>query len=340
MSKFVMKLDKNNIQVKNSGYLANQFADRSVRNFDLLKHQFKKIPAIMNMVNEVNKEELFTIIIPPGYREKLENGLCFLEKLEDGTYCPTLKNSSTNKFEKHIRLGKPDVKFVDALDRVMVQELLTQVVMQMNNISEQISQVFLEFQNDRIALVESAQQQYIEAININDTQFKKFMLANVVKTAQDARAQLIKNFEEDLKFINEIPTSDENLKLIKRMVQDRAHFKDFDKELKTKTYNLHKCLEAINRASGIIAFAYQELGESNNIFLSLQPYKDLLEKLIKEEHNIKKLYDYSDIKIANVWLEQPNNVLKKIESLKKDFNDRNNKELIIELRGQNLIEVL
>ncbi|MGV8983544.1 hypothetical protein [Clostridium sp.] len=340
MESIVVNVNNTELETKGekAGYLTSQFNNINDRNKTALIAQLKKIPGITNTLNELKKNESFKIVIPPGFQEKIDKGVSILAKREDGTYYPTIKNSVTKRYEKHVRLSKVEMNLAGALDKVVIQNMLTQVVIQMENISEQISRIFVELQNDRIALVESSQQQYIEAINTNDEQFKKYILANTIKTAHDARAQLIMNFEEDFKFIEMLPDADENLKLARRIAEDKMHLKDFNKELKAKTYNLHKSLEAINRSSGVIAFVYQELGEVNNIYISLQPYKELLSKLSSNEDILKKLYDYSDIKISDVWNNKPKQVLNKIELLESNFKSRNNKELIIEIKGRDLLE--
>ncbi|MGF7058624.1 hypothetical protein [Brassicibacter mesophilus] len=321
---------------KSKNEVAQYLTDNYKENKTYVINQLKKIPSIINTLTELNDEELYKISIPQEYMKQLKNGSSHLKQSKNGNFYPTITDTVTGKFKKHVELEKLDKNFIGSTEKLITQQYLADIIMELETINEKLSRVLIGQQNDRIGLALSAKQQFIEVMNIiDDEQLKRIGLMNTIKTANDARGQLIENFKEDLNFIREIPNSDENLKLLTKHIGT----KDYKGEIKSRILGLHKAFESINMISGIIAFAYQELNQSQNIEISFTPYKELLSNITREKELLEKLYDYdSRSEVANVWIEKPKQVLNNITTSHTAIKTISDTDISIEFYKKDLIE--
>jgi hypothetical protein len=60
----------------------------------------------------------------------------FLMQAENGNYYPTIVNSLTKKYEKQIEIQKVDKNLISSLDKLAVQQLLSEIMVQLDVINE------------------------------------------------------------------------------------------------------------------------------------------------------------------------------------------------------------
>ncbi|NHC20053.1 hypothetical protein, partial [Bacillus sp. MM2020_4] len=283
---------------------------------------------------ELNNEDQYRLVIPGEYIEKLKEGSSFLQETENGNYYPTIVNAITNKYEKHVEIQKVGKNLISSLDKMAVQQMLTEIMVQLDLINEKITRVLKGQQNDRIALANSANQQLIEAINIEDKTLKRMLLVNVIKTANDAREQLIQHFKDDIDFLKQLPDSNEDFKIILEQIRN----KKFKSEVEQRIFELYRCYESINFTSGVLMYAYYELEQKQNIPVSLSPYETLLTNIIKEKGLLQKIHSYNNIEHhSTIWIEHPNEMLNKLKSTNALINSNKYEPIKIEFTKEDIM---
>jgi hypothetical protein len=324
-------LESNQIEKNRMTLKLNEYYKKNKIQF---LRQIKKVPAFLNVIKELNNEDLYKLVIPPEYLKKLNDGSSFLKQAENGNYYPTIVNSLTKKYEKHIEIQKVDKNLIGSLDKLAVQQVLSEIMVQLDVINEKISRVLKGQQNDRIGLANSANQQFIEAMNINDTSLKSMLLVNVIKTANDAREQLIQNFKDDINFLKNVPNPDEEVKVFLGQIRHKS----FKSDIEQRIFELYRCYESINLTSGILIYTYFELGQKQNITISLNPYKNLMTSIINEKGLLEKIHSYNNIEQhQTIWINHPKEMLNKLENIDSLIENNNFQPIEIEFSKRDIM---
>jgi len=298
----------------------------------------RKVPAVVNSMNQVKAGELYKAVVPPGSLPKIKDRSIKLKQMSNGLCCPTLADAKTGRFVCHVQLQKVNPKVLELSSQMALQNAIADITYQLEEINGKLDKILVGQQNDRLAMVDSCEQQYIEAMNVEDEIFKKYMLANVIKTGNDARAQLLKNFRDDIKFIEQLPNKDEKLKINIKNFTDG----NFNANIQQKMSSLYEAYRAIGRSSMILMFVYQELGQQKNIALTLKPLQIMLNEISNNNLLKNKLYDY-DIwdkkkEIESIWYKEPLKAIKSINDTVNKVKNINEITWEIEIKGEELLE--
>jgi hypothetical protein len=160
------------------------------------------------------------------------------------------------------------------------------------------------------------------------------LLVNVIKTANDAREQLIQNFKDDIDFFKQIPNPDEEVKVFLGQIRH----KNFKGDIEQRIFELYRCYESINLTSGILIYAYFELDQKQNITISLNPYKNLMTNIIKEKGLLEKIHSYNNIEQhKTIWINHPKEMLNKLENIDSFIENNNFQPIEIEFSKRDIL---
>lgn len=296
------------------------YKDRN-RKIDILFNELKQIPAIASFIQEVKDGNSLKVILSKADLKMLKDNKYHLKRYKKGFIMPLLFDENNRKIEKQIQLDYADLDIFTSIDRIIIQKQLSEIVNKLQDISDVINKILRGQQNDRIGLAESAKYQYIEAMTIDDSYIKQGILINVIKTAHDARAQLIENLKDDVKEFLEIP--DRQFDLFIKQLKN----KNYENEVYELVHDIHRSYEYINLTSGILALSYTELGQPQNIELSFQPYKKVLNYFHQQYRLFEKLSDTDDRpEMEKIWRTLPYTTLKTVVDIEKELTRLSDKE--------------
>ena len=313
--------------IKEKEEVVNSYYKDRKRKVNFFINEIKQIPAIASLVKKLKDNESLKVILSKTDLQSLKEKKNFLKRNKKGYIMPFLFDEKGSRIEKQIQLDFNDLDILTSIDRIIVQKQLGQIINKLQDINDVINRILKGQQNDRVALAKSAKYQYLEAINTYDNDIKKGILINVIKTAHDARSQLIEDIKCDIKKFLEIPENQFNL-FIKQMINS-----NYENESYELVRSIHKSYEYINLTSGILALTYTELEQSQNIQLSFQPYKEALDFFQQQDRLFEKLAEVDDRqRMERVWNILPNASKKAINSFEKEYVeyfDKDNKDNIV-----------
>ena len=271
-----------------------------------------KAPAAVNYFQSLNPQEFFDVVMTDEAKKLYKKGILVFKERSDGLgLMPTLVNAK-KRFGKQIALEKKLIapEKMSALNNLVVQQELAQIINLLEEMNENLNDILQGQQNDRVALFYSAQQQYLEAITVESPELKSIFLANVIKTANDARFQLIETAKHDIDRIIKMPTS--GIEII------TEHNKN--KKATNEIINIRIAFKIINDATGICAATYSEIGERNALLKCLEPYKKFIEDNIQEIDGKKGTSAFWHLQLNdknndNMWVNKPTLILKQIVKL-------------------------
>ena len=301
------------------------------RKFDFFINEIKQIPAIASLVKELKDNDNLKVILSKVDLQALKEKKNFLKRNKKGYIMPFLFDEKGRRIEKQIQLDLNDINILTSIDRIIVQRQLGQLINKIQEINDSINKILNGQQNDRVGLAKSAKYQYLEAMNIFDTDIKQGILLNAIKTAHDARSQLIEDIKCDINKFLEIPERQFNL-FIKQITN-----KNYENESYELVHNIYRSYEYINITSGILALAYVELEQPQNIRLSFKPYREVLNFFRQQDRLIGKLAVIDDRRgMEKIWKSLPNSAETIINDFEKEydsfFDTQNSDNIVFLLR--------
>jgi hypothetical protein len=303
----------------------------------IIRH-LRSLPSVIDSLEQIKAGEMYRAVVPPEIIPKLKNQTVKLHKMKNGLFCPTIVDSKTKKFICHVKLEEVNPQIFDFASQMAMQNAMAEIASQLEEINEKLDNILIGQQNDRLALADSCEQQLMEALNVDDPELKKYMLANVIKTGNDARFQLLRTFEYDVKYFEDLPDCQSSIQIILKNSKNR----NLNEEIKAKMNSLYNTYKAINRISLVLSFTYQELHQYQNIELSLKPLQALLQKISKNELLRKKLYDYDDWtkhkELDNIWYNEPVRAMENVQSMVNSIKYISDSTIEIEIKGEELLE--
>lgn len=325
-------LEKENyVSVRKKEEVVDCYYKDTNRKFDFFINEIKQIPAIASLVKELKDNDNLKVILSKVDLQALKEKKNFLKRNKKGYIMPFLFDEKGRRIEKQIQLDLNDLNILTSIDRIIVQRQLGQLINKIQEINDSINKILNGQQNDRVGLAKSAKHQYLEAMNIFDTDIKQGILLNAIKTAHDARSQLIEDIKCDINKFLEIPERQFNL-FIKQITN-----KNYENESYKLVHNIHRSYEYINITSGILALAYIELEQPQNIRLSFKPYREVLNFFRQQDRLIGKLAEIDDRQgMEKIWKSLPNSAEIIINDFEKEydsfFDTQNSDNIVFLLR--------
>lgn len=183
---------------------------QSVQNFEVVKEADNKaiydlygkwknieryLPSIAEAIKEKLKKEKILVADISEYTQNLINsGEYYISHDKDGRILPQIRG--TKKGERNIReiiRLKEEYKtpqLANAYNNIVMQATMTQILNELGYIQQEISGLFQEFQNDRLALGNSARLQLECAMKMQDSNLKQMQILQTINNAVTAKESI------------------------------------------------------------------------------------------------------------------------------------------------------
>lgn len=251
-----------------------------------------------NIFESINQEESddvkLVVDLSDEMKEKYKQGLLKFDKDKDGKMYAQLRDEN-NRYGKKLNI-KEDIKESDlifASQLNMITDVLNEIVDTLENVEICIHNVLLDLHNDRVGLYYSGLALYLEALQTSDESLKNALIAQSLKSLNDAQAQIIQEFKSDIYYLK----SPEFLK-IKRKKHD---------VLIEKMQNIHECYQTINRIISLKAMIYFDNNQLSSMMMVCTEYQRFIDAVIKPNKGFLIECDPRDDKLINgIWEKRAN----------------------------------
>jgi hypothetical protein len=280
-----------------------------------------------NLFNAFNKkaEIFYEAIIDDKAKLKLNSGEWNLKCRADGKGILPFFFKGNERIDKQVALKK--VKrtsdSAQALSNIAIQQSLKEINEKIDHVVSIVTRVEQGQRNDRISLVLSARQMFLEALSLKDKEMKKFALHNAISLANNARLKLMLTLKTDC---DELKDESEKNSLLHNNKKTIDHL----------IQNIEQSYKAIGFATQLIASVYNLLNENESMIVSLKLYEQFLQNTLLEkkenDQNVSEILhmncSYDSVK--NFWLDFPNDTKSKVEQIIEQKILFENKILLID----------
>ena len=171
----------------------------------LISKKNREANKLMNHIFESISQDddvKFIVDLSDEMKEKYKQGLLKFDKGKDGKLYAQLRDEN-NRYGKKLNI-KEDIKesdliFASQLD--MITDVLNEIVDTLENVEECLHNVLLDLHNDRVGLYYSGLALYLEALQASDDSLKNVLIAQSLKSLNDAQAQIIQEFKADIFYL-------------------------------------------------------------------------------------------------------------------------------------------
>ncbi|MDP3305791.1 MAG: zinc-ribbon domain-containing protein [Erysipelotrichaceae bacterium] len=276
-----------------------------------------KLPTLAKAIKEMAKQESELVAdISPYLKKMIDSGEYKLVIDKSGKLLATLRGPKG--FVKNIRLKQKDLSpdLSNSVNNLVTQMALDQIIKEIKYLGNAISEIHVELQNDRIALAESSKFKLLQARNIQDSRLRELAILNVVNSATDAKCVLMRNFSQNLKYL------DEHANTTNRMILPGGK-----KPINQKALDSMLALKTITDTVQVETVGYAMLGEYDACMESLSQFRNFIfdnklnerdtllllnESLEKKQIEVVDKFSEVALRIANI------NDLKQIDFYNQD----------------------
>ena len=170
--------------------------------FGKIKNIKAVVPAIGEVIKSLaQKEKLLVADYDKYIAELIDRGVLRFTIDKNGEILPTIRDSEG--IVKMVRLKEVNFSpnLAQSLNNLAVHAQLAQILDEIEYIGDAIRDIRKEFQNDRLALAESAWDKLRQARLIRDSRLREIAILDVISTATDAKRALMRNYTENYKAI-------------------------------------------------------------------------------------------------------------------------------------------
>lgn len=238
----------------------------------LISKKNREAKKLMNNIFESisqddNDDVKFIVDLSDEMKEKYKQGLLKFDKGKDGKLYAQLRDEN-NRYGKKLNI-KEDIKesdliFASQLD--MITDVLNEIVNTLENVEKCIHNVLLDLHNDRVGLYYSGLALYLEALQASDDSLKNVLIAQSLKSLNDAQAQIIQEFKADIYYLK----SPEFLKSKKKK----------HNVLVEKMQNIPECYQTINRIISLKAMIYFDNNQLSSMMMVCTEYQRFIAAVV------------------------------------------------------------
>lgn len=163
-----------------------------------------KMPAIAQVINDMAKKDKILVAKMDSYVKTLiDKGIYRFTIDKNGEILPTIRDSES--IVKQVRLEEMTLtpELANSLNNLTTHAAMAQILEEIEYVGDAIRGLHIELQNDRIALAESTRDKLLLAAKIQDTKLREIAILNAVSSATEAKRILMRNFTENLQYIEE-----------------------------------------------------------------------------------------------------------------------------------------
>ncbi len=162
----------------------------------------RTMPSLAETINAMALKETILVADMDSYiKDLIEKGIYRFTKDKTGQILPTIRDSKG--IVKQVRLKKiyQNPQLAQSLNNLHTQMAMAQILDEIKCIGIAISDIHIELQNDRLAMVDSAKDKLLQAFRIQDHRLKEIAVLNIINSATDAKHVLMRNFSQNLQGI-------------------------------------------------------------------------------------------------------------------------------------------
>jgi hypothetical protein len=275
--------------------------------FSKIKEILYSTPAFVNVVKASIPEETIQAILTDEQKSQIARGALKLMTKKDGSLMANLVNPETNKIVSTIPLKNVRIspELSQAMTSYATQMQMAQIAEQIQLVQVAIEEVRQGQEYDRLATAYSCQQKLLQAMLIKNPELKDMSLLRIASDAEDSRNLLMQSQNVNVSFIKNQPESFWG-KFISGATPEK---------IELRINEIRESLCAVNMVSLAEAMAYQEMGETEAAYQSLQYYATYIQKTYLETKGFVERLDLIDPSPENYWSNTLPDIERKIKEL-------------------------
>ncbi len=250
----------------------------------------KELPTIAEAISSMaQKENIMIAKMDPYVKDLIAKGVYRFSIDKNGEILPVIRNGK--KFVKQVRLENMTLtpNLTRSLNNLSVHASMAQILDELEYIGDAIRGIHIELQNDRLAKADTARDKLKQARRIQDSKLRENALLGVVGTATEAKRILMRNFSQNLLYIQEHSN------------QSMLKLKGRKNESPTKAADALQALVAITNAVQTECEGYAILGEYEPCKECLEEFKSfILENKLHERDTLLLLNENTAAKKIDV----------------------------------------
>lgn len=273
---------------------------KAIKQFDKFEKNIQISPALVNLIKSTIPQNEWIADFTPDQRTKLNTGnLKLMRRKKDGMHLATLVNPDNNRIVTHIPLKqiKLNPGILESFISLSTQMQLAQISEQMETLHQELTNVKMGLDYDRIAIAYSTEEKLKQALLIKNAKQREMALLLIAQSAEDGKIRLMFNHHSDIQsFLQgsskmKLPEIDENMSQIRNG------------------------LIAINKISQCEAYAYLELGNPKAAIACLTNYSEFIYRTYLEDPNTVRNLDSWDRRTDSYWINQIELIQSNIQAL-------------------------
>lgn len=240
-----------------------------------LANLLRRLPAMVDVAQKLKgltEADNYKVVIPPDLLRRIQESSAHLGKSTSGGWSANIHDSKTGAILGQISLVDIPPELISSLSQVATQSSLAQIAERLETIENKIDAVLQGQRDDRIGLLDSAENLYIMAASATDPENRRELLRKAVGQLSEARGRMIRSLESNIASINELP-SDKWEIILKSLVRN------LPKEAETRSELLEAMFRDVLRASCLMALACGQLGETASLKESWRPLEKFMPKI-------------------------------------------------------------
>ena len=275
--------------------------------FSKIKEILYSTPAFINAIKASIPEETFQAILTNEQKSQIASGALKLMTKKDGTLMANLVNPETNKIVSTISLKNVKIspELSQAMTNYATQMQMAQIAEQIQIVQVAVEEVRQGQEYDRLATAYSCQQKLLQVMAIKNPELKAMALLRIASDAEDSRNLLMQSQNVNVSFIKNQPESFWG-KLISGATPEKVDI---------RMNEIRESLCAVNMVSLAEAMAYQEMGETEAAYQSLQYYAGYIQRTYLETKGFVERLDLIDQSPKNYWSNTLPDIERKIQAL-------------------------
>lgn len=294
-----MIMQNSNRAIEHSSEIGKAFdkfhEERRQNLVDLLRHT----PSVVNLAQELKgvvSSDGYKVVIPPELLRRLKGGSARFGKSGTGGWSANIHDSQNGEIIGQIGLAEAPLEVIPSLNQMAIQSALAEIAERLEVIEQKIDDVLEGQRDDRVGLVDSAEDLYILASAAGEAENRRLLLANAVAQLSEARGRMIRSLESSIKSVK-VPID-------KWEIIFSSLRKDIPKDVQRKSEILEATFREVLRASCLMALSCGQLGETHSLRESWQP----LERFMPQIREVQA-------KVARWLPNQPNALPDKLSTL-------------------------
>jgi hypothetical protein len=204
----------------------------------------------------------FEVHLPADIARRLREGSAYLgRRHEDDLLTAVVFDAKTKKIIKQVALSEKSPELVSpellsSLSQASIYSALADVSRRLEVVDRKLDAVLQGQRDDRLGLVDSAENLYYLAALAHDQENRRQLLISAISQSSEGRGRLIREVEYYLQEIEKLPTDTGQILI-------SSFTRDVSKDARHKAKLLETALEGALKASYIMAFSCAELDESS-----------------------------------------------------------------------------